>query len=228
MSVDKFCQPCFLFFFETVCILYCRCTGISFHLKFIKKMSKCEAILELHHAGRSNPKIVKLTKALKSAVRDTVNCYLELGTSKDCPRCGRPQSAHTVKNTRAVKERIRRNSKQSMRGIAKEMKINEKSMRTIIKQDLKMSFYKIRKHQLLTNLQKQKRRERAQLLLNQLKGGMEVGKIIFSDEKLFTIQGQIQLTNAGSWEHDLKTFQIMLEPFTSAKACISHGVSYNL
>ena len=34
--------------------------------------------------------------------------------------------------------------------------------------------YKIRKHQLLTNLQKQKR-EKAQLLLNQLKGGTEVG-----------------------------------------------------
>ena len=53
-------------------------------------MSKHEAILELHHTGRSNPKIVKLTKASKSTVRDTVNCYLELETLEDCPKCGRP------------------------------------------------------------------------------------------------------------------------------------------
>ena len=155
-------------------------------------MSKHEVILELHHTGRSNPKIVKLIKAPKSTIRD--NHYLELGTSEDCPRCGRPQSACTVKNIRAVRERIRRNSKQLVRGMAKEMKIDEKSMRIIIKEDLKASPYKIRKHQLLTNLQKQKRRERTQLLLNQLKGGMEVGKIIFSDKKIVHDRGQIKLT----------------------------------
>ena len=81
-----------------------------------------------------------------------------------------------------------------MKGMAKEMKMDEKSMRTTIKEDLKMSSYKIRKHQLLTNLQKQKRRERAQLLLNQLKGGMEVGTIIFSDKKTVHHKSQIQLT----------------------------------
>ena len=82
-----------------------------------------------------------------------------------------------------------------MRGMAKEMKMDEKSMRTIIKEDLKMSPYKITKHQLLINLQKQKRRKRAQLLLKQLKGGTEVGKIIFSDEKLFTIEAKFNSQN---------------------------------
>ena len=77
--------------------------------------------------------------------------------------------------------------------MAKKMKMDKKSMRTIIK-DLKMSLYKI-KHQLLTNLQKQKRRERAQLLLNQLKGSMKVGKTIFSNEKLFTIETKFSSPN---------------------------------
>ena len=53
-------------------------------------MSKCEAILELHRTGRSNPEILKLTKAPKSIISDTVNHYLKLGTSEDHPRCGRP------------------------------------------------------------------------------------------------------------------------------------------
>ena len=74
-------------------------------------MSKCKTILELHCAGTSNPKIVKLTKAPKLTVRDRVNCYLELGTSEDHLRCGRPKSACTIKNIRAIRERIRRNSK---------------------------------------------------------------------------------------------------------------------
>ena len=52
-------------------------------------MSKFEAILKLHCTGRSNLEIVKLTKASKSMVRDTVNCFFELGTSEDHPRCGR-------------------------------------------------------------------------------------------------------------------------------------------
>ena len=82
-----------------------------------------------------------------------------------------------------------------MRGMAKEMKIDEKSMRTIIKEDPKISPQKIRNRQLLTNLQKQKKRERAQLLLNQLKGGMEVEKIIFPNEKLFTMEAKFNSQN---------------------------------
>ena len=81
-----------------------------------------------------------------------------------------------------------------MRGMAKEMKMDEKSMKTIIKEDLKMSLYKIRSTSCLL-IRKKKRRERAQLLLNQLKGNMKVGKIIFSDEELFIIEAKFNSQN---------------------------------
>ena len=40
----------------------------------------------------------------------------------------------------------------------------------------------------LTDLQKEKRLARAKILLNKLKAGMDTSEIIFSDEKLFTVE----------------------------------------
>ena len=79
-----------------------------------------------------------------------------------------------------------------MRKMAKEIKISATSVRPIIKNGLGMSPFKIMKRQLLTDIQKEKRRERSKALLNHLKSGMDTGKIIFSDEKTFTIRSTIQ------------------------------------
>ena len=58
-----------------------------------------------------------------------------------------------------------------------------------------MSLYKIRTRQLLTDLQKQKRKERAKILLNRLKGGTEKGEIVFSDKKLFSVEAKFNTQN---------------------------------
>ena len=83
---------------------------------------------------------------------------------------------------KAVRERARRNPKRSMRKMARDLKMDPKSMRTIVKTDLMLSFLKLKKRQHLTVLQKRKRAERADLLLNLLKSGTQEGKIVFSDE----------------------------------------------
>ena len=140
-------------------------------------MSKRAAIIQLHRAGHSNSKIMKLLKAPKSTVRDTILRFQELGTMEDRDRSGRPQSARTPAKIKALRERIRRNPKRSLRKTAKDMNISHESVRTIVEQDLKMSPYKIRTRQLLTDLQKRKRKERAKILLNRLKGGTEKGEI---------------------------------------------------
>ena len=75
------------------------------------------------------------------------------------------------------------------------MNISHESVRTIVEQDLKMFPYKLRTRQLLTDLQKQKRKERAKILLNRLKGGMEKGEIVFSDEKLFSVEAKFNTQN---------------------------------
>ena len=50
------------------------------------------------------------------------------------------------------------------------------------------------RHQ-LTAFQNQKRMERAKILLNRMKNGMDAGEIIFSDEKIFTLEAQFNLQN---------------------------------
>ena len=158
-------------------------------------MSKRAAIIQLHRAGHSNSKIMKLLKAPKSTVRDTILRFQELGTMEERDRSGRPRSARTPAKIKALRERIRKNPKRSLRKTAKDMNISHESVRTIVEQDLKMSLYKIRTRQLLTDLQKRKRKERAKILLNRLKGGTEKGEIVFSDEKLFLVEAKFNTQN---------------------------------
>ena len=53
-------------------------------------MSKRAAIIQLHRVGHLNSKIMKLLKAPKSTVCDTILRFQELGTMEDRDRSGRP------------------------------------------------------------------------------------------------------------------------------------------
>ena len=92
-------------------------------------MSKRQGMIELHNAGMSVKKIKNLLKVPISTVYDAVARYKELGNAKDRPRSGRPRSARTKENIKAVRERVKRNPKRFMMKIAKSdkngPKINE-------------------------------------------------------------------------------------------------------
>ena len=81
--------------------------------------NKRAAIIELHRAGKTKPEIVKLLKAPKSTVYHTLRRFKELGTTEDRPRSGRPRTSRTPKMIKAVKARINRNPRRSMRKMAK-------------------------------------------------------------------------------------------------------------
>ena len=68
-------------------------------------------------------------------------------------------------------------------------------MRTIVKTNLKLSPFKLKKLHQLTDLQKKKRANRAQVLLKFMKDGMQKGDIMFSDEKLFTVEAKFNPQN---------------------------------
>ena len=96
--------------------------------------------------------------------------------------------------------------------MVKDMNVSVTLMRTIVTKDLQLFPYKKRKRQFLTPLQKHKRLERAQLLLRELKVGTTEQEIIFSDEKLFTIEAQINNQNdrvyaksSADIEHSMRT-----------------------
>ena len=167
---------------------------------------KRAAIIELYRAGKTNSEILKLLKAPRSTVYHTISRCKELQSTEDRPRSGRPRSSRTPKMINAVRARIRRNPKRSMRAMARDMNVSEKTIRNIVKTDLKMSSFKMQTRQHLTDLQKKKRLARAKILLNKLKAGTDTSEartkillnklkagtdtseIIFSDEKLFTVE----------------------------------------
>ena len=55
--------------------------------------AKRAAIIELHCAGKTNSKIVKLLKSARSTVYYTVTKFRELKSTEDRPQCGKPRSS---------------------------------------------------------------------------------------------------------------------------------------
>ena len=76
--------------------------------------------------------------------------------------------------------------------MACDINVSEKTIRNIVKIDLKMLSLKMQTRQHLTHLQKEKRLAQAKISLNKLKAGTDKSEIIFSDEKLFTRQVRTQ------------------------------------
>ena len=149
--------------------------------------SKREAILSLHRAGKSSAVISKNLCVARSTVWKTIKRYKERGDFKDRERSGRPRSKRSASNVKAVREKIRRNPRRSLRKMAKETKMSARTMGRLVHEDLKMSSFTLQKRQSLSANVKQKRLDRSKVLLNELKRGT-AGETVWSDEKIFTVE----------------------------------------
>jgi len=151
---------------------------------------KRKFIIEHHKKGLQPSEIFKLGKTLNinlMLIKRTVDRYQETSSIEDRARSGRPRTSRTSKLIKNVREKIRRNPKRSMRKMAKEAKTSARTMRRICKCDLQMSSYKLQKRQLLSKPTIEKRLTRSRQLLDRIKNGT-LSNIIFSDEKLFSVQ----------------------------------------
>ena len=151
---------------------------------------KRKFIIEHHEKGMGLPEIFKLGKTFninRMLIKRTIDRYQETSSIKDRQRSGRPRTSRTPKLIKNVREKIRQNPRRSMRKMAKEAQTSPRTMRRICKIDLQMSPYKLQKRQLLSAPTIEKRLIRSKLLLKRNKDGM-LQNIIFSDEKLFSVQ----------------------------------------
>ena len=64
-------------------------------------------------------------------LKDTKNWEI----TQDDPRTGQPRTAHTPKKIKAVRERIRRNPRRTIKGMAESLGISPYSMLFIVKKD---------------------------------------------------------------------------------------------
>lgn len=101
------------------------------------------------------------------------------------PGQGRKRTVRTSKLIRSIKSKIRRNPVRSMRLMAREAGVSEKTVRRVVKFDLKAKSRVRERRHLITERIRRLRVERCKKLVSALKKGQPV--IFFTDEKLFTV-----------------------------------------
>ena len=113
---------------------------------------------------------------------------------------GGPRLARTRENIQKVKNRLRR-KKVSARKISMELDISERSVRRIMKNDLGLHPYKKLIEPLLSDDQKLKRKQFANWVRTNFRKE-DALKILFSDEKMFDIDGVYNTQNDRVWAVD--------------------------
>jgi transposase len=154
-------------------------------------------IKKFFDCGFSTARICQEVKALginRMKVYRTVRRLKETGSIKDRPRSGRPRTVRTRERKKRIREKIRRNPRRSARKLASEEGVSDRSMRRLLRDDLHLFPYKKRSLHGLSANQKIARLQRATALLER-HDDESVKKIIFSDEKVFTVEEKFNAQN---------------------------------
>lgn len=162
---------------------------------------KRSAVIALFLAGKCQKDIVRELSAIpvcRSFVHRTVKRYLETGSTKKRYGGGRQATVVTPAMVKIVKKRLKRNPRRSATKLAKDLNISDRSLRRILKDKLQTKPYKIQKVQDLSMRQKQERVKRAKALLKRAAEG-RLENIVFTDEKLFTVEQFVNKQNDRVW-----------------------------
>ena len=148
--------------------------------------SKRTAVLKMLNSGKSQRTSRKCWVWARTFIWRAKKVYEETGKTTRRPGQGRKRSVRTPRLAKAIRAKIRRNPSRSMNQMAKEYKVSARTIRRVVKDDLKWDPTSTGKKQLLTKATKAKRKARAKLLLNWYAENPDV-VVIFSDEKLFEV-----------------------------------------
>uniref|UniRef100_A0A1I8AJ17 Helix-turn-helix domain-containing protein n=1 Tax=Steinernema glaseri TaxID=37863 RepID=A0A1I8AJ17_9BILA len=96
------------------------------------------SVISLFKLGRSGPDIRRLLKLHRMEVKRVLNRYKQTGSIRNRKRQRFECPVRTSVMIEAVRDRVKRNPNRSMRKMAKELNISGKSMRRVIREDLKM------------------------------------------------------------------------------------------
>uniref|UniRef100_A0A7I4Y983 HTH_Tnp_Tc3_2 domain-containing protein n=1 Tax=Haemonchus contortus TaxID=6289 RepID=A0A7I4Y983_HAECO len=143
--------------------------------------------------GRCFKTIPKTLSVSRRTVDSTIKRFKELGTLEDRLGRGRKTTATSTRNVEVVRDMVRRNPKRSMRKIAKKLGISHTSARRIVKEKLGLTPYRCRKVHLLTASMKKNRVQKCKMLLQRFASARR--DIVFSDEKLFTLESTFNCQN---------------------------------
>ena len=111
---------------------------------------------------------------------------------------GRPRIIRTKGMIEKVRTRMKRKKKVSIRKLAGELDISNGSVVRILKQDLGYRSYKKRVEPVLTDFEKSKRMKFANWLRHNFREE-DTLRILFSDEKIFDLDGMSNAQNDRIW-----------------------------
>lgn len=131
-------------------------------------------------------------------VHQTIKCYSDTGSIAKRHGGGHRKTATLPEMTGRVRARIQRNPRQSATQLAKNLNVFVTSIRRILKNELKLKPHKIQKVQDLTPEQKTVRLQRSKAL-KALHERSELENLVFSDEKIFTVQQYVNKQNDRVW-----------------------------
>ncbi len=139
------------------------------------------AIRALLDAGMSVTAVARQT----GASRVTVTHVRDHGVERKVYE--RDRSVRTEDLVEQVDRCVAANPNTSVRALARETGTPETSMRRLVKEDLGMFSYAKQERPLLSDATRRKRKERANVLVNRLKGVDAGATLLFTDEKFFTL-----------------------------------------
>ena len=142
--------------------------------------------MELFKSGKRPCEIIATLGYNKFLVYRTIKRFKETNNIIDRERSGRPRTVDNNQVRNEIKKKITRNPRQSLRKLAKNLNYSRESVRRVVKKKLKLKPYKLQRAHNLTDQMKKTRLRKCKLLLARLKRGSH-RNIVFSDEKLFTI-----------------------------------------
>ena len=164
--------------------------GLIYKNSIIRGMeAKRSKIIDLFRAKKSAGEILKILQSEnvgRKLIYRTIQRYKETGSLKERARSGRPRNVRTRELKAKIRKRIVRNPRRSMRKMSRDFGISCRSIGRVVHDDLGLKSLKRRKVHMLTKAIREKRLQRSRGLLSRA-GPDVVDRILFSDEKLFTI-----------------------------------------
>lgn len=191
------------------------------------------AVIALHKCNKGPKEIFELLQPLQITMKfvyRTINRYTEASSVDDRPRSGRPRTIRTKKVVEAVRHRILRNPLRKQKVMAREMKIPKRTMSRIVKEDLKLGAYRRSTGHRLNDKLRAIRLTRSRRLLKTY-AGKKYQKILFTDEKIFTIEEKFNRQNDRIYAHSSKEAAEKVPRVERghhpASVMVWWGVSYN-
>jgi len=177
-------------------------------------------------------KIAELFGVGKDTVIKAVKRYEEQGDFKDRRRSGRPVTATTEALQSEMEAKLNQDShtrSNSTRKLARKLSVSRSSAHRMLK---KSGPWKDQKRQLLSEATMQKRRERCPVLLEQYFDCHDADglPVLFTDEKLFTVEQAYNRQNDRRWSRGAppKAIRVVQRAVKPKSVMVWAGVGHNL